>query len=164
MDDAGALDQRPTDPSETPLPQVPLAQIWRWLAPSTIAMALTVVFLFGLWSASRAMGPGAEAVGFAASGLALIGLAWELEACFDGAAPALLVDTSEALLLLVGLLSALGVAGLVLAAKAQGVAAPAAGYALFGAAVALIFWNIKHYFDREEEGSAADSSASRQRP
>jgi phosphotransferase system glucose/maltose/N-acetylglucosamine-specific IIC component len=51
---------------------------------------------------------------------------------------------------LILLLAALAVAGLFLAARAAATLPEAAGYALFLVSLALIFANLKHYFDRRE--------------
>jgi hypothetical protein len=126
------------------------AQLWRWLAPGFVAIALVLAFLIGLWGASRAIGPASAAVGFGAAGLALVALGWELKAYCDGTLKlSILVDTSEALLLLVGILTLLGLAGLVVAGLSGDPTVEVAGFTLFLVDVGLIFLNVKHYFDRQ---------------
>jgi hypothetical protein len=130
---------------------VSLAQLWRWIAPGFVGIALIFGFLMGLWGASRAVEPGSAAVGFGAAALALVALGWELKAYCDGSIElSLLVDTSEALLLLVGVLSLLGVAGLVVAGLSADPTVEVAGFTLFLIDVGLIFLNVKHYFDRRD--------------
>jgi hypothetical protein len=127
------------------------AQLWRWLAPGLAGVALVLAFLIGLWGASRAVDAGSEAVGFGTAALALLALGWELKAYCDGTIKlSLLVDTSEALLLLVGVLTLLGVAGLVVAGLSADPTVEVAGFTLFLIDVGLIFLNVKHYFDRRD--------------
>lgn len=142
---------RPLDGHEPGLGPVSPHQIGRWLAPGLVGVALVFVFFLGLWAASRTTDPGSEAIGFAAAGLALVALAWELKACFDGTlrlSP--LVETAEALVLLVGIVAVLGIAGLILAATNRDLTVASSGFTFFLLGVALIFLNVKHYFDRQD--------------
>lgn len=156
MDDTAAPEPALTTDRSNPPPRgVPLAEVWRWIAPGVIGIALVFVFFFGLWSASRATDGGTEGVGFAAAGLALIALGWMLKAQFDGGPPALLVSDGASLVVLAGVLTALGIGGLVLAARGQGVTLPSAGYGMFLVSIAAIFYNLRHYFDCRDRSRAA---------
>lgn len=146
----------PSPGAETGLRPVPAGQVWRWVGPGVVGVVLVGVFFLGLWAASRATAPGSHAIGFAAAGLAVIALGWELKACYDGTLKlSPLVDTAEALVLLVGILAFLGVAGLVLAATNRDLTVASSGFTFFLLGVALIFLNVKHYFDRKDFPSPA---------
>lgn len=165
MSDGGVFPEVPTARGDIGSSPVAFAQLWRWVAPGIGAVILSVAFVLGLWTASGATNSGTGAIGFGAAALALIAIAWGLKAYFDGSAFSLLVETSEALVLLAGLLSALAIAGLALAARSADFAARSAGYALFVASVALVFWNIKHYFDcRDAQPRTQGPPADRTRP
>lgn len=138
---------------------ISVAQLWRWLAPGFVAIALMLAFLVSLWGASRAVGPGSEAIGFGAAALALLALGWELKAYCDGTLKlSILVETSEALLLLVGVLTFLGVAGLVVAGLSADPTVEVSGFTLFLIDVGLIFLNVKHYFDRRDARAAESAN------
>jgi hypothetical protein len=87
-----------------------------------------------------------------------LALAWRIRAHFDqqegGALLPVLVDEAGSLVVLIVLLAALAIVGLVLAARAADTSAQSAGYALFAVGLALIFLNLKHYFDRQESRAA----------
>jgi hypothetical protein len=149
MNSAGHLDASRGQSAGGSAP-VSVGQLWRWLAPGFVAIALALAFLIGLWGASRAIGPGSAAIGFGAAGLALVAFGWELKAYCDGTLKlSILVDTSEALLLLVGILTLLGLAGLVVAGLSADPTVEVAGFTLFLIDAALIFLNVKHYFDKQ---------------
>lgn len=140
---------------EGPLPRdrVGFDAVWRWTAPWLFGALLVAAALLGLFAASRAQDDGSYAIGFATAGLSLLLLAWRIKSILDGgpAAVSLLVEDSTALVVLILLLAALAVAGLFLAARSAAILPEAAGYALFVVALAFIFANLKHYFDRRDQ-------------
>ncbi len=144
-----------TDNSGIVASRVNWKDLCAWFAPWAIGAVLIGAFLLGLWTASDAHDNGTYAAGMIAAGLALIGLAWDLKAYLDGTLPTILVDTAEALLILEGLLVALALGGLILAAEGEGSALREIGEALFLVCVGLIFWNMKHYFDHRDHCRSA---------
>lgn len=151
MDDTSALEETSSLARRDTLPQpVPLAQVWRWIAPGVFCVVLVVIAFLGLWSASGAADGGTEAIGFATAGLALIALGWGLKAQFDQRLWSPLVSRGDSLVVLSGILTAFAIIGLVVAARGEGVTLTSAGYALFIVSVALIFLNLRHYFDCQE--------------
>lgn len=165
MDDTPALVETSSLARQNALPQpVPLAQVWRWVAPGVFCIVLTVIVFLGLWSASGAADGGTEAVGFAAAGLALIALGWGLKAQFDQRLWSPLVSRGDSLVVLSGILATLAITGLVAAARGEGVTLTSAGYALFILSVAMISLNLRHYFDcREDVRDAASEAAAHER-
>ena len=127
------------------------SELWRWFAPWLGGAVLVALALVGLFVASRAADDATYAGGFAAAAIASATLAWLIRAGFEGrrgrAAP-MLVEDSDALLVLVAVLVVLGFLGLFLAAHGEEPMAIYGGYGLFAGALVMIFWNIKHYFDR----------------
>jgi len=147
--DAGPLPR--TDHEEAaPAAPVPFRELASWFLPWIIGAALCVIILLGLWTASAAPDSGTYALGFAASGVALLALAVEIKAALDGTRLEFFVATETGLVLLLVLLTALAVAGLILAARSDSVAVEATGYALFVASLVLGFWNLKRYYDRRD--------------
>jgi hypothetical protein len=61
-----------------------------------------------------------------------------------------LVEDGDALVVLAALLVVLGLFGLFLAARGEEPMAIYGGYGLFIGALIMVFWNVKHYFDRRE--------------
>ncbi|HEV2549208.1 MAG TPA: hypothetical protein VGU20_17840 [Stellaceae bacterium] len=127
-------------------------EIWRWFAPWLGGAALVALGLLGLFVASRAADQATYAGGFAAAAIAAVTLAWRVRSAFEDrqASAALLVEDSEALIVLVAVLVVLGLLGLFLAARGAEPMAIYGGYGLFAGALVMIFWNVKHYFDRLE--------------
>jgi len=121
------------------LPATPLSVIQQWFAPWLVGAALCLAFLLGLWMASRAADAATTILGFALAGLALVALV-----------PTIFVETAEGLAVLVTLLGGLAVGGLILAARSPSPSLESTGYALFFIALGLIFWNMKHHFDRRD--------------
>jgi hypothetical protein len=160
MDDTPSLEETSSLARQNALPQrVPLVQVWRWIAPGVFCVVLIVIAFLGLWSASGAADGGTEAVGFATAGLALIALGWGLKAQFDQRLWPPLVSHGDSLVVLSGILTALAIIGLVVAARGEGVTLTGAGYALFILSVALIYLNLRHYFDCREDMRDAASEA-----
>ncbi|MGH7032929.1 MAG: hypothetical protein ACREFL_04280 [Stellaceae bacterium] len=161
MDDIPSLEETSSVARRNALPQpVPLAQVWRWVAPGVFCVVLAVIVFVGLWSASGTADGATEAVGFATAGLAMIALIWGLKAQFDRALWSLLVSRGDSLVVLSGLLATLAIIGLVVAARGEGVTLTSAGYALFILSVALIGLSLRHYFDcRDDARDAASETA-----
>jgi hypothetical protein len=132
-----------------------LAAAWRLIAPGLGYVLLAAAALLGLFAASGAADGEAYAVGLATFALAALIIGWRLKDQFDGKDDGLLlpvtVASEDALFLLIAVMTVLGLAGLLVAAEAEG-AFHAAGIALFCVAALLIFLNIKAYFDRREGG------------
>jgi hypothetical protein len=130
-------------------------ELWRWVAPWLGGALLMLVALLGLFVASRAEDEGTYIGGFAAAVIAVIAFIWRLRAAFAGDSrgallPPLLVEHGEALAILVAVLVGLGFFGLFLAARGPEPLVTYGGYGLFLGALAIIFWNVKHYFDQLE--------------
>jgi hypothetical protein len=125
-----------------------------WLIPWAVGAGLVVVLLLGLFTVSNAADGADAAAGWIAAGLALLALALGLKLYWDGGSTApwrlVLVEGSDALLVLSALLTALAIGGLQLAARWPDGVVHDAGWALSGFSLALLFWNLKHYFDRRE--------------
>ncbi|HEV8015564.1 MAG TPA: hypothetical protein VGP48_08510 [Stellaceae bacterium] len=134
--------------------RVALSEVGRWFTPWILGGVLIVVCLGGLWCASAASDDGTYAVGLAASALALAALMWQLRIALEGQtldlSGRLLVDDQDSLVILIALLGAMAVGGLILAARGDSPATGGTGYGLCLFAIALIFANLKHYFDRRE--------------
>jgi hypothetical protein len=130
-------------------------ELWHWFAPWLGGALLVAVGLLGLFVASRAEDDATYAGGFAAAAVAALTLIWRIRVGFDGDGrgaflPSLLVDEGNALVLLLAVLVVLGLFGLFLAAQGREPMAIYGGYGLFAGALIMIFWNVKHYFDRLE--------------
>lgn len=139
---------------------VGLRELYHWFAPWLGGVLLVIVALLGLFTASAARDSGDFTAGLVTFILAIIALARGIRNYFDGVgggfwSPVLVVDPT-ALLLLVILLAGLAVLGLVLAARARDTVWQASGYALFGTSIAVIAWNLKHYFDWHDEKERRD--------
>lgn len=131
-----------------------------WLTPWACGAFLVVAALLGLFTASNAADPATDAAGWITAALALLALALGLKLHWDGGSAALtqlvLVDETDALLLLIALLAALAIGGLFLAARWSTGVLYDSGWALFGFSLALLFWNLKHYFDRRDSRPPAE--------
>ena len=128
-------------------------ELWRWFAPWVGGAALVALSLLGLFVASRAVDDATYAGGFAAAALSAVTLAWRLRGGGGrqgDAALSVLVAGGDALVVLVAVLVVLGLLGLLLAARGEEPMAIYGGYGLFVGALIMIFWNVKHYFDRLE--------------
>ena len=144
-----------TSPSQRDEERVGWAELWRWFAPWLGGALLVVIGLLGLFVASRAETDEAYVGGFVATVIAALVLAWRIRAAFAGESggallPPILVEGSDALVVLVAVLVVLGVFGLFLAARGHEPMAIYGGFGLFAGALIMIFWNMKHYFDRME--------------
>jgi 4-hydroxybenzoate polyprenyltransferase len=136
--------------------RVGFGELWRWAAPWVLGALLVLAALLGFFAASRAPDNGDYVMGLVTAGLALLVLAWRIKRAADGAASLatlpVLVDEASALVVLVGLLTALAIAGLLFAAHSGDGTVASMGYALFGFSLLFAFWNLKHYFDGRDRG------------
>lgn len=142
---------------ETNGERVGIGELWRWAAPWVLGALLVLAALLGLFGASRAQDSGGYVMGLVTAGLSVLVLAWRVKRAADGASSLatvpVLVDDATALVILVGLLTALAIAGLLFAAHAGDGTVAAMGYGLFGFSLLFIFWNLKHYFDGRDRGA-----------
>lgn len=165
MQSEGSIGESHGETAALEAQRVGLHQLARWFLPWILAGVLVVIGLVGLWGASLAAETaGSEAgdmsgLGFATAGLALVALVWLLRAAFDGVSLALFVDDDTSLVVLVGVLAALTLGGMMVAARTGSHALQHAGYALAAASIVLIGANLKHYFDRRERRRAANDGA-----
>ncbi|HEY3918872.1 MAG TPA: hypothetical protein VGL83_13820 [Stellaceae bacterium] len=148
-------DDRRARVAEVEARRVALGDIARWFAPWILAGILIMVFIGGLWCASSADDVGTDTVGYIAAVLALAALIWQLGVALSGrpiiaAGDRWLVEDETSIVVLIALLVVMAVIGLVLAARADSVAASGAGYGLCLFGIVFIFANLKHYFDRRE--------------
>jgi CDP-diglyceride synthetase len=129
--------------------RIPIGELWRWLAPWLLGAFLIGAALLGLLTASRAQDDATYLLGFITAGVALLMLVWRVKTAIEGggAVAPVLVDDPAALVIAIGLLAALAVGGLLLAARSGAAAPEAVGYGLFGFCLVFIFANLKHYFD-----------------
>lgn len=134
--------------------QVGWGELWRWFAPWLGGAALMALAFLGLFVASRAVDEATYAGGFAAAAIAALTLGWRIHIGFagprGGAALPVLVEDGDALIVLVAVLVVLSFLGLFLAARGEEPMAIYGGYGLFAGALVMIFWNMKHYFDRRQ--------------
>lgn len=144
----------PPEPAGARPVPVPLRQIWRWAAPWLGLAVLAATFLLGLFEARSATDDPDYIAGFVAAGLALLGAVWWLSNDTGHNDRPLIglvtVERTEALVLVVAVLSLLAIGGLLLAARSPSGLLHIVGYALFGASLLLIAANLKHYFDVRE--------------
>ena len=147
------------DPSDDrhPAPAEPSGrEAWLSLRPWLGGLLLLLAALFGLVSASEAGAgdPGLYRGGLMLAVLAIAGIFLRIKQSFDGTESGLILDISieedDALWLFVPVMIALALAGIIVAA-----ADPAGPYywfglALFTAATALIFINLKLHYDAKE--------------
>ena len=122
-----------------------------WLGHAFLAFAAVL----GLFTASGGADRGAYSVGIVTFAVAALLVAVRAKRQLDGAEVGFLLPVAVAdfdtLIVTVALLAVLGVAGAVIAA-AEGGMLYGVGLALFAVATALIFTEIKRYFDRRDEG------------
>jgi len=130
-------------------------ELWGLVAPWLGHAFLAASAVLGLFTASAAADGATYAAGLATFALAGAIVAVRVKRQFDGREVGFLlavsVASSDALLVAVALLTVLGLAGVILAATVGG-AVYDIGIALFGICLALIFIEIKRYFDRLDAG------------
>jgi hypothetical protein len=125
--------------------------LWRMAAPWLTYPLLGGAALLGLFAARG--GDGTYIAGLITAGAALILLAWHVKEHSDGSdrlLPPLAVTGSTALLLSVVILGVLALAGLFLAARSDGTLHDA-GLAGFVVCLGLVLYEVKGYFDRQEQ-------------
>jgi hypothetical protein len=132
-----------------------LATVWRLVAPWLGYLLLAAAGLLGLFTASDAGEGEGYAAGLLTFGLAVLIIAWRMRDQLDGRDVGLflpvMVEGEDALLLWIAVMTALGIAGLLVAAGSESVL-HTAGIALFVVAALFIFFAVKRNFDRRERG------------
>jgi len=139
---------------ETDLPQpVDAREVWRLIVPGLGYVFLAAAAVLGLFTASGDVDQATYEAGLATFVLAAIIIAVRLKRQFDGREVGFLLEVSvansDALFLSIAALIVLALAGVVLAAAVGG-SFYGIGLALFVIATAMIFRDIKRYFDRRE--------------
>lgn len=139
---------------EAPTP-IGAAEAWRLIAPWLGHVFLAAAAVLGLFTASGAADSGTYAVGLATFALAIVLIVVRMNRQLDGRETGFLlpvtVSSTDTLLVTIALLAILGLAGAVLAATVGG-SVYAVGMALFFICAALIFLEMKRYFDRRDHG------------
>jgi hypothetical protein len=137
-------------------PGISARALWRLLAPWLGYAFLGASAVLGLFTASAAEDGASYAAGLATFALAAIIIAVRMKRQFDGSEVGFLlavsVGGSDALLVAIALQAVLGLIGFILAATVGG-AVYTIGIALFIICMALIFIEIKRYFDRQDRGA-----------
>lgn len=141
-------------PTGDPVP-IPAGEFWHMIVPWLGYLFLAAAGILGLFTASGAPDDATYGAGMALFVIAGIVIAWRLKRQFDGREIGFLlpvsVDNSDFLFVSIAVLGALGLVGLGLAASVGGTLY-SIGVALFIVAAALIFNDIKRYFDRRDAG------------
>jgi hypothetical protein len=136
-------------------PAVSAGEAWRLVAPWLGYVFLGAAALLGLFTASGADDAATYASGLATFAVAASLIAWRMKRQLDGYEVGFLlpvaVSSSDALLVTIAVLGAMGLAGAVLAATVGGTVY-GIGLALFIICAAFIFIEIKRYFDGRERG------------
>jgi len=132
---------------------VALAEVWAMLSPWIGHVLLIAAAIFGLATASGAPDEAAYDVGMVTFLVAAVLIAFRVKRQLDGAAVGLLlpvaIEREDGLLVTIAALTVLGLVGGILAASVGGVFY-GVGLALFLICVGMIFFEIKHYFDRRD--------------
>jgi len=127
--------------------------VWRMVAPMLGYVFLTVAAVLGLFTASGRVDDATYAAGIGLFALAVVIIAVRIKRQFDGREVGFLlqvsVASSDSLFISIAVLTVLALAGVVLAATVGGTFY-GIGLALFVVASAMIFGDIKRYFDRRE--------------
>ena len=130
---------------------VALAEVWAMLAPWIGHVLLIAAAIFGLATASGAADDAAYDAGMVTFLVAVVLIAFRVKRQLDGAAVGLLlpiaIEREDGLLVTIAALTVLGLVGGILAASVGGVFY-GVGLALFLICAGMIFFEIKHYFDR----------------
>jgi hypothetical protein len=138
-------DERPT------LPAMPAREFWRMVAPWLGYVFLAYAGLLGLFTASAAKDEASYGCGLLTFAVAGVLIAVRIMRQLDGREVGLLLPIATAggdtLVVTVAVLALLGLVGAVLAAAVGG-AFYGIGLALFIICAALIFNELKRYFDR----------------
>jgi hypothetical protein len=135
------------------LTPVRLSEVRGWIAPWLGHGLLVAAGIFGLSTASGAPDDATYDAGMITFALAVLILAIRLKRQLDGDELGLLLPVSvgreDGLILSIALLTVLGLGGAIVAATTGGIFY-GVGLALFIISAALIFHEIKQYFDRNE--------------
>lgn len=141
-------------PQDEPRP-VAAGEVWRLIAPGLGYVFLAAAAILGLFTASGATDSGTYYSGLATFALAVIIAAVRMKLQLDGRETGFLLPvtaaSSDALVVTIALLAVLGLFGVVLAASVGG-DVYSIGLALFVISAALIFLEMKRYFDRADAG------------
>jgi len=148
-------DDMPHPAEERPRPITGI-EVWRLVAPGLGYVFLAAAGVLGLFTASDARDGATYSAGLGLFILAVLLMGLRLKRQFDGEAVGfflpLLVEGTDSLIVAIVVLVALGLVGLVLAATVGGNLYNI-GLALFVIAMAIIFGELKRYFDhRERDG------------
>jgi hypothetical protein len=134
---------------------IPMGEFWRMLVPWLGYVFLAAAGVLGLFTASGGVDEVTYMAGLALFILAIVVIAWRMKRQLDGREVGFLlavsVDNSDSLFVSMAVLAVLGLAGLGLAATVGGTLY-GVGIALFIVAAALIFNDIKRYFDHRDAG------------
>jgi hypothetical protein len=141
----------PQDRPSPTAPALPAREVWRMIGPFLGYVFLAFAAILGLFTASDAADNATYVVGMLTFAIAVAIIAVRAKRQLDGAEIGFLLPISPAgadtLAVTVALLGILGLAGAALAASVGG-ALYGIGLALFIVCAALIFTEIKRYFDR----------------
>lgn len=134
-------------------PGVGAREAWLLLAPWLGYLFLAAAALLGLFTASGAPDDATYAAGLGTSIVAVIIIVTRMSRQLDGRDIGFLlpvtVTSSDLLFASIAVLAVLGLVGVILAATVGG-ALYGIGLALFAIAAALVFIEIKRYFDRRD--------------
>jgi hypothetical protein len=128
-------------------------EVWRLIAPWLGYVFLGAAAILGLFTASAASDSPTYDSGLATFAVAGILIVMRMKRQLDGRETGFLLpvtaSSGDALVVTIALLAVLGIVGGVLAATVGG-SIYAIGLALFVISAALIFFEIKRYFDRRD--------------
>ena len=127
--------------------------VWRLLAPWLGYLVIGAAGVLGLFTASGQPQGDPYIAGMVTFGVAVVMIALRIRHQFEGRYDGLLLATSvssgDALAFYVPIIGALGIGGLILAAKMDGIFHNA-GFAFFAVCAVMIYVSIKRYFDDYE--------------
>ncbi|HUK61277.1 MAG TPA: hypothetical protein VLV50_18750 [Stellaceae bacterium] len=134
---------------------MPAREVWRLVGPWLGYLVLGAAGIFGLFTASASADAATYDAGLIAFAIAVVLIAVRMKRQFDGTEAGFLLPISPAgadtLFVTVAILAVLGLVGAVLAAAVGGMLY-GIGLALFIVCAALIFIEVKRYFDRLDRG------------
>jgi hypothetical protein len=138
-----------------PLPAVSGTEAWRIVAPWLGYAGLGAAAVLGLFTASGAEDGATYDSGLVAAAVAIILIVWRMKQQLDGREIGFLLPVTPAdfdtLAVTIAVLAVLGVVGGILAATVGGTLYDI-GLALLIICAIFIFFEIKRYFDRREQG------------
>jgi hypothetical protein len=141
----------PQDHSAATQPALPAREVWRMIGPWLGYVFLGFAGILGLFTASASADGAGYDAGLATFAIAVAVIALRAKRQLDGAEVGFLLPVSPAdadtLFVTVAILGVLGIVGAALAATVGGTLY-GIGLALFIVCAALIFTEIKRYFDR----------------